>query len=274
MCGIAFIIKYDKRKNMPLDIVEKIFFELNKRGGDSSGVYFERQEGTETIRRMYKSPIHTEPLWQYAQLNEEIDMVVDGAHNPLYTMNGKENLIMLHARKKTQGTEQDNNNNMPIFSHNFVLIHNGVLSGARPKNYDYMGEVDSEEILANVEHHGIIKGLESTQGSMSIALKPFENDYMYVFRNSMPLYVMFLKQYNVLIGCSDDDYVPLDEMEIEFTSQAFEPKVTVQRMPSNKLYKISLKQKEIEFISDIQEKRYNTNCSRYGSYRQQNLLTQ
>lgn len=251
MCGIAFMINYNKKEKMPLDLVESIFTELKKRGTDSAGIYFERIEGKEVIRRMYKSPLHSDELYGIVQLGNT-DVRVSKPVPKEYVLTGREYLIFLHARAKTRGTELDNNNNMPIFSENYALIHNGILSSPVLDGYNYLGKVDSEELLARIELSKSVKeGIQRTAGSMAVVIKHFDEKCIYVYRNSNPLYLIFFKKKRLLIGISDEAYVDTTIQKAVLQRSVFNPIVTIERIPSEILYKISLETGTIDEIEKI-----------------------
>ena len=56
MCGIGFVINYGTQK-LDLDIVNTMWKNMSIRGLDSSGYYFEREDGT---RNMIKLPLESE----------------------------------------------------------------------------------------------------------------------------------------------------------------------------------------------------------------------
>jgi len=161
---------------------------------------------------------------------------------------------MFHCRQKTRGTELDNKNNMPIYSKNYVLIHNGMVHNEKLKDYTYNAEVDSEEILARVETLGIQKGIKECEGSMAIAIKPFDKNFLYLYRNTNPIELVFLEDYNILIGCSSANYVgSLNNHRIG--KQLFEDKKNYLSLPSHFIFKLSLEKKSIIKMAKISRKK-------------------
>jgi len=149
MCGIAFFINYGKQQLNP-EYVYELFEQLNLRGTDASGYYFERLENGKMVNRMVKAPVDSESLIYNCKQWENGDSLYP------YKIDGTERLIMLHCRAKTRGSQFNNRNNMPIESKRYVLIHNGVVNNVKMEKYDYQAEVDSEEILARIERLGIV----------------------------------------------------------------------------------------------------------------------
>lgn len=248
MCGIAFVINYGTTPITP-EFLRDLFVDLSNRGKDASGIYFERKEKGKNIRKVFKAPLPSEKLWK--RLMESTIGYADDTFAE-YRLNGDEKLIMLHCRLKTHGTQYENKNNMPIYSQNYVLIHNGIVEkSGKVKGYKYSAEVDSEEILASIEKYGIKKGISKINGSMSIALRQWKSPYLYIFRNTNPMSLCYLKNYELLIGCSDADYIPLPKEEM--SSSLFNPSLTMYDTPSDYLFRISLKKKEVKCLGEIKD---------------------
>jgi len=237
MCGIGFFINYGEKK-IDLDLIKKTWEEMEDRGTDASGIYYERKDGTRTL---LKAPVKSSDLW---------DMIVTEKSLKSKKLNGTENLIILHTRNKTEGSQHDNNNNMPIYSSNYILAHNGVVSALTKKpKYKFKGEVDSEFILANVEKNGIYKGIKDTDGSKALILKPFASDNIYIYRDTNPLDVAYIHKQQLLIGIS----------KIEFTGTSlminpkdiFSSQPNLLCLPKHEIHCISTMKKEIKLLEKI-----------------------
>jgi glucosamine 6-phosphate synthetase-like amidotransferase/phosphosugar isomerase protein len=259
MCGIAFFINYNAPKKMNLSIVGDSFIVLNKRGGDASGFYWERQGKDEMERGARKSAITSKELWEETQANSEFNHPKERAemlkvlsakdkksfkkseeYYKYHKLTGTERLVMCHARWKTQGTKYDNNNNHPMFSKNFVLVHNGHLSITnKVDDYPYIGDCDSEHILANIETYGMKTGIKNLAGSIAIVFKDFKEDKLYVYRRENPLDLVFLREENLLIGISDSDYVK-ETTSIDFPDNMFQAGDRIVELPKHRLYSIDL----------------------------------
>ena len=241
MCGIAFVINYDTKNTIDLDMVKSMFASMKRRGTEASGMYIERQVGSTTKRVLFKSPIESDKLWTITQ--------VETNHPELQEikLTGHERLIMLHTRTGTTGSERDNNNNMPIYSKNYVLIHNGVLYADRDEAYPYLGEVDSEAILAVTESTGLKKAITSIRGSMAIAIKKIGDPFLFIYRRSNPLYLLYFKDMNILFGCSCSDYVPhVFNATLRMGDVLFRSGCSILEVPEHELFKLSLARKSIE----------------------------
>ena len=243
MCGIAFFVNYGEKK-MNINLFYDLFSMLSIRGTDSSGYYFERMEEKKSVKRMIKAPIESKKFIKTMEQWKEGDALYK------FKLNGTEKLIMFHCRQKTRGSELNNKNNMPIASKNYVLIHNGVMLNTKLKDYDYSAEVDSEEILARVEKMGVKKGIKECDGSMSIALKPIDRDTLFLYRNSNPLEIVFMEKDNILMGCSNANYVePFDKTRIGI--KIFKTRKNYVELPSQFLFTLNLNKHSIIKIAEI-----------------------
>lgn len=254
MCGIGFMVNYGS-KNYDVDELHGMWREMSARGTDACGYYFEREDGT---KRMIKLPFTSDEALMEINSNERMEK---------WRLDGTEKLVMLHTRAQTQGSSTDNNNNMPIFSKHFVLVHNGVITTPFDKDrYPYRGVVDSEEILARVEMSGWKKGLAALSGSLAIAMKPFNGRSLYVFKSSNPLDMVFNKQGSILWGCSVARYAPYGQGE-SLQDSVFNPQCSVVGIERNTLFKVSLHRKEIRRICEITQP--TTSYTRFANGKQE-----
>ena len=263
MCAIAFIINYNKQKKLNLELVESLYDNMEARGKDASGFYFERKEKegrkTKTVRRLKKAPVPTQELWELTQIAPQEGQTKEDFEK--FKLNGTENLIILHARAMTQGDAKDNNNNHPIFSQNYVLVHNGIVDDLKPiSRYPYKGLVDSEHILARIETYGITEGLKGLIGDMAIIFKRKFEDGIYLCRNFNPLEIIWFPEEQIMIGISDDNYVSIPDEFWAFSKIIFRPGHRIESLPKDWLYKISTKEPKILLAKEliVREIDYNT----------------
>ena len=248
MCGIAFIINYSNNK-LNLSFVKNIFCFMEERGTNASGIYFERGILGKMERRIIKAPLKASDLWKETQLIKDIN-----EENKKYILDGTEKLILLHTRQKTTGTEFDNLNNHPIFSEKYVLVHNGIISDdSKVKDYKYLGQVDSEHILANLETLGL-NGFKNVYGGMAAIFKKFKEDKIFLLRNYNPLFLCYFKDLNVLIGISDIDFVSnnIQARKTLFKKLTEEKEFKSVELPKNELYTIRIDKFHINKIKDIE----------------------
>lgn len=262
MCGIAFVINYGADL-LDLDFIERIFSNMDDRGGDASGIYFERPKAGRTIRRLVKGPIVGSDL--FCDIHDESPDISkhEKAFNGKYGLVGSEKLVMLHTRKRTHGTEYDNNNNMPIYSKDWIFVHNGVVNAERMKDYPYKGAVDSEEILARIQQYGgdFGKALPEIGGSMAIITKRFKDDFLYVYRNSNPLDLVYDQERKLMVGISCAEYAIDFRTREDLNSLLKEKGIATCQTTPDILYRISLVEPGIEAMGKIFTRARGTNTT-------------
>lgn len=123
-----------------------------------------------------------------------------------YTLALKHNspdIVIGHARAKTQGDAKDNNNNHPIYTRTgLALVHNGIIHNDDALFNKYKlersGEVDSEIIVRLIEHYrytakksmvnAIKEATSKISGGMACALIDRKTpDKLYLWASSNPL---------------------------------------------------------------------------------------
>jgi len=234
MCGIGFIINYGE--SFSVSLIGAMFKEMANRGDDASGIYFERKEGSKNVQRIIKAPIESEQFWKATQVGD----------NASLTLCGDEKLVLLHTRARTRGTEYDNNNNMPIYSSKFVLVHNGIVTNAKKEGYPYLGQVDSEEILAQIDG-GLAKGLKKITGSMAIVVRPRSGRFLWLYRNSNPLEVVYFQKHKLLVGCSSSRYIPgvFGAATTKPFTEIFKRETEANEVPAHTLFQVNVEKPEI-----------------------------
>jgi glucosamine 6-phosphate synthetase-like amidotransferase/phosphosugar isomerase protein len=254
MCGIGFMINYEKDP-YDISILEYIFKNMESRGDDASGIYYERpNEKGEMQANVFKAPVCAEELWDCIHKKVGRYKLPDGFKSS-WGLNGTERLVMMHTRAATKGTVANNHNNMPIYSDNWVLIHNGVLSNnARIDSFKYKGEVDSEDFLASLETTGsIAKAIKETKGSMAIAARRIGKDYLYLYRNNNPLEVAIPTHRKMVFGCSMGSYI-IDANSILKLGEAspFLHGHKVHPIEPYTIYKVDITKPDIRAIAEYQ----------------------
>lgn len=252
MCGIAFVINYGKGE-IDREFMASLFTNMDDRGGDASGYYFERPKKGKMIRRLCKAPITGSDLWDEIHIEEDSETPKEKEFNSKYEMDGSEKLVMLHTRKRTQGVESENHNNMPIYSKDWILAHNGMVSANRLERFPYKGEVDSEEIIARLQVYNgdWDRALSEVYGSMAIIAKKIKDNELFIWRNSNPLDLVFHPEARILVGVSCAEYAmdfrQRDNMNLFFKERGIS---SCQTAP-NILYKVSLLEESVETIAKI-----------------------
>ncbi len=244
MCGIGFFARY-KTKKVDVALIKDTFEALESRGTDASGIYYERIEkikGKDTVVvKAIKAPFKASDLWPVIQ---------DSKH----AINGSEYFIMLHSRNKTQGTEYKNVNNHPVFSKQYALIHNGMVTSDHLDFYPYSGEVDSEVAISYIETFGIGKGLSLLSGSMAFIFKKIRAREFYIFRHTNPLNLAYNQKDGILCGTSLEDQLPYKK-EMELQNRLIDPSIIISEVNKSTLFKISLRtpKPEIEKLEEISD---------------------
>lgn len=151
----------------------------------------------------------------------------------------KANIAFGHTRFPTQGSPTDNNNNHPVDSENWILIHNGsVTKMPRLSNFNYKGEVDSEILISYIEKYGLKEGLPYVErGSAAVALiNKHDLNSIYLWREANPLVVACDSQSNTLFFASQKEFLEkgLANRFLLFTS------FQIREVPSNLLIKITI----------------------------------
>jgi len=256
MCGIGFVVNYSVEKSInKIDTHQlfTLFTGLEDRGTDASGFFWERNVSNKPLSRTLKAPVPAEDLWDAVHKMNHEDKK-RAAFMKKFRITGKERIIMLHTRKKTQGTETDNMNNMPIYNKDFVLIHNGMIKSERRTDYDYMGEVDSEEILANIEHLGLEQGIAKSYGSMAIVLFERSGENMFLYRRTNPLELLYMPELGQLWGASDLKFMGIPDDKYNENDVLFTPNINrVLDLPKNELFKLNTRTEKLEHIAHIEE---------------------
>jgi glucosamine 6-phosphate synthetase-like amidotransferase/phosphosugar isomerase protein len=149
----------------------------------------------------------------------------------------KANIAIGHTRKWTQGKPEDNNNNHPIFSNNWVMVHNGVCSSMdRIKDYKYHGEVDSEILLSYVEKQGLEKGLANLQGYAAVALLNTKDpESIYLWRHNESLYLGYDRATETLVFGSTEDILEVGLANEMLLFSSFQ----IRKLPEDTLYRIT-----------------------------------
>lgn len=189
-CGIGGIIKKGVFAHEDAVASYMLLTSLTRRGTDAWGFF----DG----RRVYKEP----GSFTYSPNK---GLVLDLA--------GKTNMFLCHTRAATTGDPRNNENNHPLVIHPLVMAHNGLIFSSDPYPKPPNIEVDSYDLLYWIHYEytrtgdivkGIEEGVKHVTGLYAVWLYNFDDNYVYVFRNSNPLLVTHvLAGDGVIIFASD-----------------------------------------------------------------------
>lgn len=243
MCGIfGFITNNPSEEN--LEVLKDLCYLSAARGTDSTGI---------AIVSKNRVLIEKEPVPSPDFIKKYL---------PKYEKEiAKSNIVIGHTRKWTQGKPNDNNNNHPVISDNWIMVHNGMCSSMdRIKDYKYRGEVDSEVLLSYVEKYGIQEGLTYLSGYAAIAsLNLKKPNDLYLWRHRENIYVGYDREKSTLFFCSSKDIAEnglANELLLFSTYQ-------IRELPEDELYKLTYNPLDIEDLGEIEIKKPSYT---YGSH--------
>lgn len=222
----------------------------SSRGADATGIAY--VDGKRII-------VAKEPISSGEFIKDVLPKYIDGL--------AKTKIALGHTRTPTMGTPKDNNNNHPVESKDWILIHNGTVTCMeRLKDYKYKGQVDSEVLLSYVQEYGLEKGLPYVgRGSAAVALiNRSELDTIYLWREANPIKIAHDEASNTVFFASQEDFLEkgLANKLLLFTS------FQIKDLPLNLLVKISvdpLKVEAIDYIAVHKSSYYSCGSSLYGN---------
>lgn len=163
----------------------------------------------------------------------------------------KANIVIGHVRSATQGKPEDNNNNHPVESQNWIMIHNGqVHSLPKIEGYPYKGEVDSEVLLSYIETKGLEEGLlMSKHGSVATALlNKATPSILYLFQHSGNIYLSYDEATSTIFFASEQSIL---ERSLRNRLLLFSTFVQYASLPQNELFSISHSPLRVEKLKEL-----------------------
>ena len=190
MCGIMGY--YSFGSTLPdKDKLTNMFSLLESRGRDASGYAFIRDNNLV----VNKAPVKSSDL---IRTREWKDLKLP-------------NIMILHTRMKTQGSEKNNQNNHPLYSKSgMAIVHNGIIHNDKEifgrKQRD--GEVDSESILhlLSTKYKGdkIKRLFDRLEGSFAVAvIDKNQPEKLFLIRRDNPIDLYFNSEDEILYFCSE-----------------------------------------------------------------------
>lgn len=190
MCGIMGYYSFG-RVLPDKDKIAVMFSLLETRGRDASGFAF--IDNNQLI--ISKSPIKSS---LFVKTKEWTEIVLP-------------NMMILHTRAATQGSNKNNSNNHPLFNKQGVaIVHNGIIYNDKEifgKN-ERDGEVDSEAILAVLSSKGkedkIKKVFDRLDGSFAFAsINKEEPDKLILVKKDNPIDLYYDTESDILYFCTE-----------------------------------------------------------------------
>ena len=235
MCGIIGAIG----QNINQEVALKIFMEIEARGSDASGFFI--------------------PTVGVVKNNKKISELIK-EHEETFRENLEvSNLFIGHTRLATHGDPINNENNHPIESKNWWLVHNGQVRLKDIEEYQYRTETDSENILAYIEHFGLEEGLKHVNSSAAIILVPKqeENTLYFMKTKDASMCLSYLPRTDTLYISSGESYSKKGYFETKPTFISRLGGLIIDSLdmfqvmtPTDKsLYKVTLKNENIHITS-------------------------
>lgn len=180
MCGICAIISKEEIKKPQFKDFRKLLEETEQRGKDATGYIFYKDGKRKVVKTNKKASLFVKKM-KYKQIGGS--------------------LLIGHCRQTTSGDAKINDNNHPIISQNFAVVHNGIIrnddSLFKEFKLNRVGEVDSEIIVALIEH--FFNQSKNVEDAIRKTVKQLRGDYacilssqlfpgkVWTFRNGRPL---------------------------------------------------------------------------------------
>ena len=236
MCGILGFVT-DKPSEENANNFCALLDLLQSRGGDATGVAIVKKSGIRIVKQPVDATKFLDKNW------DSLAKDIAEAH-----------VVIGHTRKWTQGKPEDNNNNHPISSKHFVMVHNGCCSQMdRIKGYKYAGEVDSEILLSHIEENGIEKGYAKLGwGSGAIALLPKkEQNKLVLVRHNEPTHIALNSDRDTLFFASTENALKCGLADIFDIFSTFQIRETVEHA----IYEVTHSPINIRVIGEVEVKR-------------------
>lgn len=215
MCGICGVIRLDKTefpKCMKIRAI-KLLEEIESRGRSAFGFYVLNPEYNYYITEKRKDikghlfKIKGSVTSFFKDLQGEISL--DGV-----------SIFLGHTRAPTSGSTDNNENNHPFMTKDFILAHNGTISNDKELKemfkLDYESECDSAVIIHLIQHFydkykDVVKAIQETtkllSGSYACWLYHKKSETVYLFRHSNPICYYIDKRNRCLLFASEQRHI-------------------------------------------------------------------
>jgi predicted glutamine amidotransferase len=221
MCGILGFLT-DKPNKENAKYFKKILYMSDSRGKEATGIFYTKDDIFSIVKQPVSSPEFIKDIFP-----KHVKMIENAK------------IALGHTRSPTQGSPKDNDNNHPIESENWILIHNGgVTKMPRLDGYKYKGEVDSEILISYIEKYGLKEGLPYVErGSAAVALIDKRDlNSVYLWREANPIILACDTKSNTIFFASQKEFLErgLANKFLLFTS------FQIRELPANLLIKITI----------------------------------
>lgn len=208
MCGIAGYYCFGKKRPNKNKITE-LFKDLEHRGKDASGYAYVKDRNLVVYKAAVKSSeLIKEKDWLELELPKS---------------------MIFHTRMKTQGHQDQNVNNHPLFNkEGLCIVHNGMIHNDREifgkEKRD--GEVDSEAILhilaMSKKGDRVKKVFDKLEGSYAFAcIDRLEPDVLILVRKDNPVELYYDSSMDILYFCSERVMMKESFGLVEHTKRGF-----------------------------------------------------
>ncbi|NIU84699.1 MAG: hypothetical protein GWN64_14805 [Candidatus Thorarchaeota archaeon] len=249
MCGIVGAIG----TGIDVDLLFNLLLETEARGTDATGFW---TPNTGIVKAPKKASVF---------LTEQADTFSDGVENS--------QIFLGHTRHATHGKPEDNFNNHPLESENWIMVHNGVVPNMKDiKEYPYTSDTDTENLLAYIEQFGLEEGLSyCASGAAILFVNKAEEDTLYLWRTiSNPAKLVYDIDKETIYVISEEKFLwaSLDEEIKEkellgglFVYSIIDRNLKITSLEERELWKIQIKEDklECEMVADVSTKYTNTN---------------
>lgn len=200
MCGIGGLIKLKGNLNRKLakELSKKLLLNLEERGSDATGM---------ALLNMSKD------IYRFSILKNGMNAKSFIKTKSFQNLFDKEfNVVLLHTRAATHGSEKDNTNNHPHFNKKTqnILIHNGMIENDDKLKDKFKleldGVCDSEIILKLIDKLSFDKAIKEIIGNLAIAYTNEKDRTLTLYRNDeSPLIIAYDIKEDIFIFASTEE---------------------------------------------------------------------
>ena len=201
MCGIFGIVAAPESgidRYLLRDALHSLFVLSETRGKESAGITV--KNGADRPLALLKMPLRASQMIRTDEYQSLFRQYVEpsfvGGHlrSPL--------AVVAHSRLVTNGTQEDNANNQPVWHGNSVMVHNGIVTNVRDlwERYRHLGrhsDVDTEILVALVDDYmkngssppaALANAFAQIEGAASVAALYLDLDEISLATNTGSLY--------------------------------------------------------------------------------------